>query len=87
VQIGPAIRGTALRDALDFVSFNSFTNQIDFARFGKAFNTHVDRTILQGLPRDGLIGRSVTALGAFPLEGGDGPPLLTPVEISIGPNS
>ena len=41
VQIGPAMRGTAIRDALDFVSFNDFTNQIDFARFGKAFNTYV----------------------------------------------
>lgn len=26
VQIGPAMRGTALRDALDFVSFNDFKN-------------------------------------------------------------
>ena len=32
VQIGPAMRGTAIRDALDFVSFNDFTNQIDFAQ-------------------------------------------------------
>ncbi len=43
VQIGPAMRGTAIRDALDFVSFNDFTNQIDFARFGKAFNAYVNR--------------------------------------------
>ena len=46
VQIGPAIRGTALRDALDFVDFNAFTNQIDFAQFGKAFNTYADTTVL-----------------------------------------
>ena len=56
IQIGPAMRGTALRDSLDFVSFNTFTNQIDFARFGKSFNQHVDRTLLQALPRDGLVG-------------------------------
>jgi predicted lipoprotein len=42
VQIGPAMRGTAIRDALDFVSFGDFTNQIDFARYGKAFNTYVN---------------------------------------------
>ena len=42
-QIGPAMRGTALRDALDFVDFNSFKNQIDFAQFGKSFNTYVER--------------------------------------------
>ena len=85
VQIGPAIRGTALRDALDFVSFNNFTNQIDFARFGKAFNSYVDRTTLAKLPRDDLVGRRVTVVGAFPLGGADQPPLVTPATITIGP--
>ena len=85
IQIGPAIRGTALRDALDFVSFNNFTNQIDFARFGKAFNTYVDRTVLTKLPRDDLVGRRVTVLGAFPLGGAEHPPLVTPATITIGP--
>jgi predicted lipoprotein len=84
VQIGPAMRGTAIRDALSFVSFNDFTNQIDFARFGKSFNLHVDRTTLQKLPRDNLAGRKVSVLGAYQLGGGD-PPLVTPVEISLGP--
>ena len=87
VQIGPAIRGTALRDSLDFVAFNDFTNQIDFARFGKSFNQHVDRTVLQGLPRDALAGHKVTVLGAFPLEQLDQPPLVTPAQVSIGPAS
>ena len=87
VQIGPAMRGTALRDSLDFVSFNNFTNQIDFARFGKAFNQYVNRTVLETLPRDGLNGRPVVILGAFPLEKSDEPPLVTPAQITLGPAS
>ena len=84
VQIGPAMRGTAIRDALDFVSFNDFVNQIDFARYGKAFNAYVNRTTLEKLPRDALIGRKVTVLGAYPLGGAGEIPLVTPAEISIG---
>jgi predicted lipoprotein len=84
VQIGPAMRGTAIRDALDFVSFNDFTNQIDFARYGKAFNVHVNKSELAALPREDLVGRKVSVVGAFPLGSGD-PPLLTPVEIKLGP--
>jgi predicted lipoprotein len=84
VQIGPAMRGTAIRDALEFVSFNDFTNQIDFARYGKAFNVHVNKAVLEKLPRDGLVGRKVFVLGAYPLAAGD-PPLVTPVEIKLGP--
>ena len=85
VQIGPAMRGTAIRDALDFVSFGDFTNQIDFARFGKAFNTYVNRNTLEKLPRDDLIGRKVTLIGAYALDSSGETPLVTPVEITIGP--
>jgi predicted lipoprotein len=85
IQIGPAIRGTALRDALDFVSFTSFTNQIEYAQFGKALNTRVDRVLLSSLPRDQLVGRKVSVLGVFPLEKLDQPPLITPAELTLGP--
>ncbi|MBZ9764498.1 DUF2291 family protein [Mesorhizobium sp. CA8] len=85
VQIGPAMRGTALRDSLDFVQFNDFTNQIDFAQFGKAFNAYVDKTVLSKLPRDGLEGRTAKVLGAYTIEGGQDLPLVTPAEAEIGP--
>jgi predicted lipoprotein len=85
VQIGPGMQGTAIRDALDFVSFNDFTNQIDFAQYGKAFNTYVDRWTLAKLPRDSLVGRKVTVIGAYPLNSAGETPLVTPVEITLGP--
>jgi predicted lipoprotein len=85
VQIGPVIRGTVLRDSLDFVSFNAFTNQTDFAQFGKAFNVHVDRNALSKLPREGLVGRSVTVVGAFPPPKANELPLVTPALITLGP--
>ncbi|WP_158816615.1 DUF2291 family protein [Methylocapsa sp. S129] len=87
VQIGPAMRGTALRDALDFVSFNDFKNQIDYAQFGKAFNQYANQTFLAALPRDKLVGRAVTILGAYTLEASDGPPLVTPAQLTLGPAS
>jgi predicted lipoprotein len=85
VQIGPAMRGTALRDSLDFVSFNDFKNQIDYAQFGKAFNQHVAKGFLAQLPRDSLVGRKVKVLGAFTLESGDQPPLVAPAQLTLGP--
>ncbi len=85
VQIGPAMRGTALRDALDFVSFNDFKNQIDYAQFGKAFNRRVAKTFLAQLPRNSLVGRSVSVLGVFTLDNAGGPPLVAPAQLSLGP--
>jgi predicted lipoprotein len=85
VQIGPAIQGTAIRDTLDFVNFNDFTNQIDFAQFGKALNAYADKTVLSKLPREQLEGRSVKVLGAYALASGSDLPVLTPAEAEIGP--
>jgi predicted lipoprotein len=84
VSIGPAIRGTALRDSLDFVTFNEFKNQIEWAQFGKSFNTHVNKTLLEKLPREGLTGKKVTATGAFPLPSKGQLPQLVPATITIG---
>lgn len=84
-QIGPAMRGTALRDALDFVDFNSFKNQIDFAQFGKSFNTYANATVLSKLPREELDGRTVKLLGAYVPGSGSDLPLMTPAQAEIGP--
>jgi predicted lipoprotein len=84
VSIGPAIRGTALRDTLDFVDFNAFKNQIEWAQFGKSFNIHVNKTVLEQLPRDNLVGKKVEALGAFPLPTTGQLPQFVPAKITIG---
>jgi predicted lipoprotein len=84
IQIGPVIKGTAIRDSLDFVNFNEFKNQIQWAEFGKAFNVHVNRLTLEKLPREGLEGRKVEALGAYPLPSSGQPALFTPATITIG---
>jgi predicted lipoprotein len=83
VQIGPVIRGSALRDGLDFVPFSSFANQIDYADFSKALNVHVRDIVLKDVKRDGLQGRHVRILGAFFLDPSHPQPLVTPVEMTV----
>jgi predicted lipoprotein len=83
IQIGPVFRGTAIRDSLDFVNFNEFTNQIDFAQFGKAFNTHVDKTVTAGLDRRDAVGKRVRALVAFPVAPAGEIPLAVPLKIEL----
>jgi predicted lipoprotein len=84
VYIGPAIRGTAIRDSLDFVDFNSFQNQIEWAQFGKSFNTHVNKSLLSKLPREGLTGKKIQAVGAYPLPSSGQLPQFVPVTITVG---
>lgn len=84
VAIGPAIRGTAIRDSLNFVNFNEFKNQIEWAQYGKSFNTHANKTLLAKLPREGLTGKRLTATGAYPLPAKGQLPQFVPVTITIG---
>ncbi len=85
IQTGPAMRGTAIRDSLDFVSFNDFRNQIDYAQFGKAFNQHAFSAVLEKLDRTSLPGKKVTSIGAFPMPQPQTLPLLAPVSLDISP--
>lgn len=64
VQVGPAINGTALRDVTGTVSFNDFTNQLEFQNVATVFNERVRDGILSetDLPTEG---QTVTVTGAF----------------------
>ncbi|MGH6808126.1 MAG: DUF2291 family protein [Ensifer adhaerens] len=84
VSIGPAIRGTALRDSLKFVNFNEFKNQIEWAQYGKSFNTYVNGVLLEKLPREGLTGKKIKAIGAYPLPAKGQLPQFVPATLTVG---
>ncbi len=77
LQIGPAINGSALRDASGLYDFNDFLNQVDYAGAGTALNNEVKTSVLTDLDRDALEDKTVKFLGAFTF--------LTPTAITITP--
>ncbi len=62
LQIGPVVRGTALRDATGLVSFNQFSNQLDYADVSKEMNTRALKTVFASVPAASLAGKSEQAL-------------------------
>ena len=65
VQIGPAINGTALRDAVGFITFDQFINQVDYADAATALNNEVKAKVLKGIDAASLKGKRVSFTGAF----------------------
>ena len=65
VQVGPAINGTALRDVTGTVSFNDFTNQLEFQQVATEFNIKVRDGILADVDTASLAGKTITVTGAF----------------------
>ncbi|MCM8730571.1 DUF2291 family protein [Hephaestia sp. GCM10023244] len=83
VQLGPVVRGTALRDALGTRTFNDFDSQIDYARYARLIN---DQAVGQARAAAKAIapGARVVVIGAY-LPDGDSPPVVTPVTVEPAP--
>lgn len=82
VQTGPAINGTDVRDATGTVAFGQFTNQIEYQDAGSALNNEIKTTVLAGIDRDKLTGKTVEVVGVFQLINPMGW-LVTPVRMSV----
>lgn len=82
IQVGPVLRGTSLRDALPFIQFNQFTNQLEYADVSNQLNDRVIKETIGNLNVSGLQGKTVAFQGAFTLSD-RGEVLITPVQLQI----
>jgi predicted lipoprotein len=84
LQIGPVVRGTALRDSTGLVSFNQFSNQLDYADVSKEMNGRALKTAFANAPAASLAGKTMTFFGAFTFDPhSKSPVLITPVKITL----
>jgi len=85
IQIGPVIRGTALRDATSFIQFSDFKNQFDYAGGANALNDYALRTVVAPIDFDTAQGRTLTFIGAFGKSAvrEDGAIEIVPVQLEI----
>jgi len=84
LQIGPVVRGTALRDATGIVSFNQFSNQLDYADVSKEMNVRALKSAFAKTDPSSLAGKTVTFFGALTFDPhSKSPILITPVKIDF----
>jgi predicted lipoprotein len=85
LQVGPVVRGSALRDALGFIKFGDFVNQIDYAAAATELNARALRSTLGAMDPQSLVDRRVSFAGAAAL--GDpastGPIEIVPVTLQV----
>ncbi len=79
VQIGPVFKGSSIRDSLDFISFDDFRNQIQYAQLANAFNKKMHEEVIGTIDLATLVDREIELVGAF--TAGSSPVLVTPVRI------
>ncbi|WP_377762867.1 DUF2291 family protein [Paracoccus angustae] len=83
IQLGPVIKGTALRDAADFIVFTDYRDQIEFAKLARALNDRAHAAIT--LPEGELTGKTVRFEGATTLRTATDPMLVVPTVLDVLP--
>lgn len=68
IAIGPVIAGNAVRDAVGFIQFNDFTNQLDFADVSKELNKRVTNVVVKQIDLNTISGKMISFYGAFTLD-------------------
>ena len=82
LQIGPVVRGTALRDATGAAPFDQFTNQLDYADVAKEMNKRAVKEAFASIAPASLADKTITFFGAFTFDPrSKGPLLVTPVKV------
>jgi predicted lipoprotein len=67
IQVGPVFRGTALRDAVGFIQFNQFVNQLQFADVASQLHERVTASVVKNFDLAKAQGQQVWFAGAFTL--------------------
>ena len=81
LQIGPVVKGSAIRDSLPFFSFGNVTNQIEYAQVGRAFNERALKEIERPLAELKTPGATLEFKGSISLTDVPETFLITPVSI------
>jgi predicted lipoprotein len=82
LQIGPVFKGTSIRDALPFVAFDDFVNQLDYAALSNELNTVVRERVIPKIDIQSLSGKRLSFYGFITFERGL-PVVVTAVELEV----
>jgi predicted lipoprotein len=82
IATGPVIAGTAIRDAVGFIAFGDFTNQIDYAGVANQINSKVKSDVLAKVDVQAAKGKKATFYGAFSALS-PGTMFVVPTELSL----
>ena len=87
IQIGPVLRGSALRDSTGLITFDNFVNQLQFADVADGLNNKAEQTVLSSLEKNDLVGKTIRFAGSFEGETAAQPLIknVVPVQLTVVP--
>ncbi|RGP36310.1 DUF2291 family protein [Pseudotabrizicola alkalilacus] len=83
LQLGPVVKGSALRDFSPFYDFSGFRDQIEFAKLGRALNDAASARLT--VPEGDPTGKTVSFTGVLALKSPTETWLVTPISVEVMP--
>ncbi len=81
MQVGPVFRTNTLRDFTDFIKFDDFSNQVEYANLTGAFNKAVSETVLNGIEWEA--GAEFGFVGAFTWQNNSEPEKIQMIPVQL----
>lgn len=82
IQIGPVYKGSSVRDSLDFIKYDDYKNQVEWAAVSQSINKLIHSTIIEQLDFKSLEGKTIEFIGCFTANSSD-QILITPVQLTV----
>lgn len=82
LQIGTVFKGSAVRDSLDFIKYEDYKNQVQWANVSQSIHTVIQKEVIDPLDVASLTGKTVEFVGCFTVNGNDSL-LITPVQMTV----
>lgn len=82
LQIGTVFKGSAVRDSLNFIKYENYQNQVQWADVSKSIHTLIQQTVIDPANVSSLSGKSVSFVGCFTVTSND-ELLITPVSLTV----
>lgn len=82
MQIGSVFRGSAVRDSLDFIKYEDYKNQVEWANVSQSIHTVILKDVIDPLQVETLTGKTIDFVGCFTVSGNESL-LITPVQATV----
>lgn len=83
IQIGPVYKGSSVRDSLDFIKYDDYKNQVEWAAVSQSINKLIDSNVISQLDLTSLTGKEIEFLGCFTVGTSSNEILITPVQLKV----
>lgn len=82
LQIGSVYKGAAVRDSLDFIKYEDYKNQVEWAKVSQSIHDVIYADVIKKIDLDAIQGKEIYFMGCFSVDKAN-EVLITPVELTV----